>query len=168
MNVNKKMKNKSNYLVKIENAGILRSSKWLVRDVSLEVSKGQIVTLIGPNGSGKTTTAKMALNILSPDEGNIYRNTKRISYVPQKINIDWALPLRVSDFMKITSDIPDTLIVENLKTGDKVVTSGGIVGTIERVVDNDKVEVLISENVKVEIIKSTGIQALVSNTEPKK
>ena len=60
------------------------------------------------------------------------------------------------------------LMVENLKRGDQVVTSGGIVGTIERVVDNDKVEVLISENVKVEIIKSTGIQALVSNTEPKK
>ncbi len=60
------------------------------------------------------------------------------------------------------------LMVENLKRGDKVVTSGGIVGTIERVVDNDKVEVLISENVKVEIIKSTGIQALVSNIEPKK
>ena len=60
------------------------------------------------------------------------------------------------------------LMGENLKRGDKVVTSGGIVGTIERVVDNDKVEVLISENVKVEIIKSTGIQSLVSNTEPKK
>ena len=60
------------------------------------------------------------------------------------------------------------LMVENLKRGDKVVTSGGIVGSIERVIDNDKVEVLISENVKVEIIKSTGIQALVSNTEPKK
>ena len=60
------------------------------------------------------------------------------------------------------------LMVENLKRGDKVITSGGIVGSIERVVDNDKVEVLISENVKVEIIKSTGIQALVSNTEPKK
>ena len=60
------------------------------------------------------------------------------------------------------------LMVENLKRGDKVVTSGGIVGTIERVVDNDKVEVVISDNVKVEIIKSTGIQALVGNTEPKK
>ena len=60
------------------------------------------------------------------------------------------------------------LMVENLKRGDKVVTSGGIVGTIERVVDNDKVEVAISDSVKVEIIKSTGIQALVSNTEPKK
>ena len=60
------------------------------------------------------------------------------------------------------------LMVENLKRGDKVVTSGGIVGSIERVIDNDKVEVSISENVKVEIIKSTGIQALISNTETKK
>ena len=60
------------------------------------------------------------------------------------------------------------LMVENLKRGDKVITSGGIVGSIERIIDNDKVEVAISENVKVEIIKSTGIQALVSNTETKK
>ena len=60
------------------------------------------------------------------------------------------------------------LMVENLKRGDKVVTSGGIVGSIERVVDNDKVEVLISENVKVEVVKSTGIQALINNTETKK
>ena len=60
------------------------------------------------------------------------------------------------------------LMVENLKRGDKVITNGGIVGSIERVIDNDKVEVLISENVKVEIIKSTGIQALANNTEIKK
>ena len=60
------------------------------------------------------------------------------------------------------------LMVENLKRGDKVITNGGIVGSIERVLDNDKVEVLISENVKVEVVKSTGIQALVNNTEPKK
>ncbi len=60
------------------------------------------------------------------------------------------------------------LMVENLKRGDKVITSGGIVGSIERVIDNDKVEVLISESVKVEVVKSTGIQALVSNSETKK
>ena len=60
------------------------------------------------------------------------------------------------------------LMVENLKRGDKVITTGGIVGSIERVIDNDKVEVSISDNVKVEVIKSTGIQALVANTEPKK
>ena len=60
------------------------------------------------------------------------------------------------------------LMVENLKRGDKVITSGGIVGSIERVIDNDKVEVAISENVKVEVVKSTGIQALVNNIETKK
>ncbi len=60
------------------------------------------------------------------------------------------------------------IMVENLKRGDKVITSGGIFGTIDRVIDNEKVEVTISENTKVEVVKSTGIQALVSNTEPKK
>ena len=59
-------------------------------------------------------------------------------------------------------------MVENLKRGDRVVTSGGIVGSIERVIDNDKVEVLISDNVKVEVVKSTGIQSLANNTETKK
>ena len=60
------------------------------------------------------------------------------------------------------------LMVESLKRGDKVVTSGGIVGTIERIIDNEKVEVLISENVKVEIVRSTGIQSLANNIDPKK
>ena len=60
------------------------------------------------------------------------------------------------------------IMVENLKRGDKVVTSGGITGTVERVIDNDKVEVEIAENVKVEIIKSSGIQGLLNTTEIKK
>jgi len=60
------------------------------------------------------------------------------------------------------------IMVENLKRGDKVITSGGIVGTIERIIDAEKAEVLISDNVKVEIVKATGIQALVSGQEAKK
>ena len=59
-------------------------------------------------------------------------------------------------------------MVENLKRGDKIVTSAGIIGTIERIIDNEKAEVLIAENVKVEVIKSTGIQALMSAPEVKK
>ena len=60
------------------------------------------------------------------------------------------------------------LMVQNLKRGDKVVTSGGIVGTIEIIIDAEKAEVLISDNVKVEVVKATGIQALVSGQEAKK
>ena len=59
-------------------------------------------------------------------------------------------------------------MVEALKRGDKVITSGGIVGTVERIIDNEKVEVKISENVNVEVVRATGIQSLVSSIEPKK
>ena len=104
----------NNLLVKLENAGVYKSSKWLVRGISFEVNNGQIVTLIGPNGSGKTTTAKMILNILYADEGLIISDTNKLAYVPQKINIDWTMPLRVIDFMKITSSINNTQITEAL------------------------------------------------------
>jgi len=103
-----------NSLVKLENAGVYKSSKWLVRGVSLELYNGQIVTLIGPNGSGKTTTAKMILNIVNADEGFVTTNTRKMAYVPQKINIDWTLPLRVIDFMNLTSNISHTKIIEAL------------------------------------------------------
>ena len=104
-----------NSLVKLENAGVYKSSKWLVRGVSLELCNGQIVTLIGPNGSGKTTTAKMILNIVNADEGFVTSNTRNMAYVPQKINIDWTLPLRVIDFMNITSNINHSQIIEALR-----------------------------------------------------
>ena len=60
------------------------------------------------------------------------------------------------------------LMVEGLKRGDKVITTGGIVGTVERIIDNEKVEINISENVNVEIVRSSGIQGLVNTVEPKK
>ena len=56
-------------------------------------------------------------------------------------------------------------MVEGLKRGDKVITSGGITGTVERLIDNDKVEVEIADNVKVEIVKATGIQALQGSSQ---
>ena len=109
------MSEKNNLLVKLENGGIFKSSKWLVRGVSLEINKGQIVTLIGPNGSGKTTTAKMVLDILSPDEGIMRSFTKKVAYVPQKISIDWTMHLRVIDFMNLTSHINKDEIIEALE-----------------------------------------------------
>ena len=104
----------NNLLVKLENAGVYKSSKWLVKGISFEVNNGQIVTLIGPNGSGKTTTAKMILNILNADEGLVTSNTNKMAYVPQKINIDWTMPLRVIDFMKLTSSLNNIDIIESL------------------------------------------------------
>ena len=79
-----------------------------------KLKKGKIVTLIGPNGSGKSTTAKIALGIYKNIEGSIEKNTNKIGYVPQKISIDWTLPLRVNDFMVLTENIKDDQINEAL------------------------------------------------------
>ena len=102
-------------LIELNSCGVFRNDKWLVRGVSIQVFKEQIVTLIGPNGSGKSTTAKMALGILKPDEGtNFIQEGIKISYVPQKISIDWSLPLRVIDFMNLIEKNNIDNIIETL------------------------------------------------------
>ena len=59
------------------------------------------------------------------------------------------------------------LMVAALKRGDEVITSGGIVGRVERILGDDKVDLLIAENVTVQVVQST-IQALLNKSQPKK
>ena len=120
-------------LVKVSDAGLYKNGKWLVKGVNLNITKGKIVTLIGPNGSGKTTTAKIALGLYKNIEGTVERLTNKISYVPQKVSIDWTLPVRVIDFMVLTQDLQDQEIkdalnltgVEHLKNNNLRELSGG-------------------------------------------
>ncbi len=59
------------------------------------------------------------------------------------------------------------LMVSALKRGDEVVTSGGIIGKIDKVLEDDKIDLLISDNVKIQVVKST-IQTLLQNTQQNK
>ena len=59
------------------------------------------------------------------------------------------------------------LMVDNIKRGDEIITSGGIIGTVDRVMEDDRIEVTISENTKVQIIRST-ITSLLKKEEIKK
>ena len=120
-------------LVKLSNAGVFKDNKWLVEGVDLEIHRGKIVTLIGPNGSGKSTTAKIILGLYKNIEGSVQRFTKKIGYVPQKVTIDWTLPIRVIDFMVLTQNLNSDAIsnalnlagVEHLKTRNLRDLSGG-------------------------------------------
>lgn len=128
------MLRRSEPLLTLENAGIFRAGRWLVRGVSTSLEAGEIVTLIGPNGSGKSTTAKVALGILQPDEGKAWQRAGlRISYVPQRLAIDWTLPLSVGRFMHLTGRITEAKAgeamaatgVSHLATADVRNLSGG-------------------------------------------
>ena len=59
------------------------------------------------------------------------------------------------------------IMVNSLKRGDQIITSGGIVGTVERILDDDRLDVMISENVSVQVVRST-IQSLLNNSTAKK
>lgn len=124
------MLNKADPLVMLDDAGINRDGRWLVRGVSMAINAGEIVTLIGPNGSGKSTTAKMALGILKPDEGNMSRRSGlQVAYVPQKLSVDWTLPLTVQRFMMLTGSVAR-------KDGEAALTETGVMHLADAEVRN--------------------------------
>lgn len=106
----------SENLITLTNAGVRRGGRVLVEGVDLTLARGEIVTLIGPNGSGKSTTAKMATGVLKPSMGSVWRKPGlRIGYVPQKLSIDWTLPLTVERLMRLTGHYPDSEIDATLE-----------------------------------------------------
>ena len=96
----------SDTLLRLEDAGVrAESGRWLIRQVTLEVRRGEIVTIIGPNGGGKTTTVRAALGIVPLTEGRLWRAPNlRIAYTPQKVHPDSILPLTVRRFLQLGTE----------------------------------------------------------------
>ena len=102
--------------LELKNISYKINKQTIIDNVSLNLQKGQITTLIGPNGGGKTTTAKIALRLIKPTSGNLLANHKiRQGYMPQKINIDKSIPLTVLDFIKLfNNNFIDKIYFEEL------------------------------------------------------
>jgi lipopolysaccharide export system ATP-binding protein len=80
-------------------------SRQVVRDVSLEVSSGQIVGLLGPNGAGKTTTFYMIVGLVPLDKGEIFIDQQELTLQPMHIRARQGigyLPQESSIFRKLT------------------------------------------------------------------
>ena len=70
----------------------------IVSHVSLEVDRHTLLSLEGPNGSGKTTIIKVMLGLLAPLHGHIIRMPNlRIGYMPQVVSADLEFPITVAD-----------------------------------------------------------------------
>lgn len=88
---------------------------WAVREVELEVNKGEIVGLLGPNGAGKTTTFYMITGMIKPTEGSIFLDemdiTKKAMYQRSRFGIGY-LPQDESIFRKLTVEDNLRLVLE--------------------------------------------------------
>ncbi|MDE0309407.1 MAG: ATP-binding cassette domain-containing protein [Acidiferrobacterales bacterium] len=90
-------------LARLQSAGVIRNGRWLIRDIDLSVRQGEILSLIGPNGSGKTTVVKVISGSIEPDKGSVFRdNNVRIGYVPQFVTIAPTLPMTARRLINMT------------------------------------------------------------------
>lgn len=102
-------------LVRVEDLSVRYGANTVLAGVSLTVEPGEIVTIVGPNGSGKTSLLRAIIGAVKPVKGRVTQdNGVRIGYVPQKLHIDETLPITVSRFLKLpggvtAADIDDAL-----------------------------------------------------------
>ena len=90
-------------LVRALDVGVRRGERWIVRHVDLEVVRGNLVYLIGANGTGKSTCAKAILGLIEVSEGSVERAPSlEVGYVPQRLSISPTLPLSVRRLMTLT------------------------------------------------------------------
>ncbi len=102
-------------LIEAKDIAYRSDGKLILENVNFSVSKGEIVTIIGPNGSGKTTFARLCLGILEPTSGSIRRRDDlTIGYVPQRLRIEKSLPLSVRRFLSLRKSVDPEAITEAL------------------------------------------------------
>jgi ABC-type Mn2+/Zn2+ transport system ATPase subunit len=72
-----------------------------LEDISFEVPPSSTVALLGPNGAGKTTLFRAAIGLARPSTGTISMASRRIAFVPQRLDIEPSFPVTVSDVVRM-------------------------------------------------------------------
>ncbi len=105
-------------LIATQAVSVQIDGKQILQDVDLSISRGEIVTLVGPNGSGKTTLLRVLIGAQSPTNGVVVRDAGlRIGYVPQRLAIDRAMPMTISRWLALSGV---SSINERVNTAERV------------------------------------------------
>ena len=89
-------------LVSVRNLSVAYGANTVLRDVDLTLEPGEIATIVGPNGSGKTSLLRAIIGAIEPAGGEVVlRPGLKIGYVPQRLHIDPTLPITVERFMRL-------------------------------------------------------------------
>jgi zinc transport system ATP-binding protein len=106
--------------LEVKNLGVRFNSHVILDDVSFEIAKGDVVSIIGPNGSGKTTMVRAMLGLVEHSgqiflEGkNLREQTYRVGYVPQRFDFDRTFPISVKEFLRLSVAHPDSAWYEEV------------------------------------------------------
>ena len=93
-------------LIELKQINVIFAEKTALRDINLKIYPNSIITIVGPNGGGKSTLLKTLLKLQKPSSGEVlYHDKVRIGYVPQKIHLDHSLPLTVSRFLRLSKGV---------------------------------------------------------------
>ena len=91
-------------LIQVEDLSVRYGARTALSRVSLRVEPSEIVTIVGPNGSGKTSLLRVIIGAVKPAKGRVIHGSGvKIGYVPQNLHIDETLPITVSRFLKLPS-----------------------------------------------------------------
>lgn len=106
-------------LIKLNNISVIFDNKKILNNVSLNLTRKNITTIMGPNGAGKSTLIKIVLGLIQPNTGTIEKKDNiKIGYVPQKNNLNSSIPLTVDRFLKLAGKFSYEKRVNALKLVD--------------------------------------------------
>ncbi|MCS7180819.1 MAG: LPS export ABC transporter ATP-binding protein, partial [bacterium] len=109
-------------MLEIKNLKKSFKNKVVLKSISLQLKKGEIVGLLGPNGAGKTTTFEIIMGFLYPDSGNIFIDEKEITFFPTwkraREGITY-LPQEISIFKKLTVEENCEIVLEDFYKKDE-------------------------------------------------
>ena len=89
-------------LLEVSDLSVLRSGRTILDKISFSLGRGEIMSVIGPNGGGKTTLLRVILGLLTPDSGTAQLSLgTSIGYVPQKLALDNSMPLTPRRFLSL-------------------------------------------------------------------
>lgn len=115
-------------ILSVDNLSVALSGKHVLSNINLQLHAGEIISIIGPNGGGKSTLIKAIAGLVTPSTGHIRKAKQlRVGYVPQDFTLPKSLPLRVIDFLKQSPDHQLTTLfaLEPLLTTQVQSLSGG-------------------------------------------
>lgn len=106
-------------LISTENISVRYGANMVLQNVSLAIEPGEIVTIVGPNGSGKTSLLRALIGAVQPVSGRVtHQPGLRIGYVPQKLHIDPTLPMTVERFLRLPGGAPRSACAEALRAAE--------------------------------------------------